>query len=73
VEAQSGELSQEMSDKYEPAKEEIKAAARVIARAMNRDPDGPSEAGPDHPYWHSYSQVARDALIAAEKVRQQES
>lgn len=52
---------------YQPTPEEIKAAARAIARAMNRDPDAPSEVG--FPYWQSYRQVARDALIAAEKVR----
>ena len=56
-----------MSDKYQPSAEEIKAAARAIARAMNRDPDAPNESG--FPYWQSYRQPARDALIAAEKVR----
>jgi hypothetical protein len=33
-----------MPDKYEPTKEEIEAVARVIARAMGRDPDAPSTA-----------------------------
>jgi hypothetical protein len=52
-----------MPNEYEPTKEEIEAAARVIARAMDLDPDAPSEAGPDYLFWHSYAQVARDALV----------
>jgi hypothetical protein len=57
-----------MPDKYEPTKEEIKMVARVIARAaMGREPDAPSESG--DPHWHSYWQAAREALVAAEKVR----
>jgi hypothetical protein len=59
-----------MPDKYEPTKEEIKAVARVIARSAGRDPDAPSESG--DPHWHSYWQVAREALVAANNVRQQE-
>jgi hypothetical protein len=60
-----------MPDKYEPTQEEIKVVARLIARAaaMGREPDAPSESG--DPHWHSYWQAAREALVAAEKVREE--
>ncbi len=58
-----------------PSAEEITAAVRVIARDFGREPDANSDIvdadGRPHPHWQEYWEVARDALIAAEKMREQ--
>jgi hypothetical protein len=61
----------DMPYKYEPRKGEVETVARVITRAMGLDPDEPAAPGSDIPLWHSYWQVARDALLAADGVRSQ--
>jgi hypothetical protein len=60
-----------MPYRYEPRKGEVETVARVITRAMGLDPDEPAAPGSDIPLWHSYWQVARDALLAADGVRSQ--
>jgi hypothetical protein len=55
-----------------PSGLEIKALARMIALGMGLDPDAegkPDDQGQRHSIWQSYRQTARDALIAAEKIR----
>jgi hypothetical protein len=59
----------DMPYKYEPRKGEVETVARVITRAMGLDPDEHAAPGSDIPLWHSYWQVARDALLAADGVR----
>jgi hypothetical protein len=55
-----------------PSAEEVREAARSLARSLghpNPDADSKVKDGEPHPIWHECRQMARDALIAAEKVR----
>jgi hypothetical protein len=61
----------DMPYRYEPRKGEVETVARVITRAMGLDQDEPAAPGSGIPLWHSYWQVARDALLAADGVRSQ--
>ena len=59
-----------------PSDQEIEAAARVIAGRIGLSADTLIDyvdaAEQRYPNWRSYEQVARDALVAAEKVRNQD-
>jgi hypothetical protein len=55
-----------------PSAQEVREAARSIARSLghvNPDADSDVRVGDPHPIWKECEQMARDALIAAEKVR----
>jgi hypothetical protein len=54
-----------------PSAQEVREAARSIARSLghvNPDADSDVRVGDPHPIWKECEQMARDALIAAEKA-----